>query len=153
MYPKARSGKFKLIGLVDFSGPFRYWGGAIGQGMNNVNALFKAGATLACGNDAGAVPAAEGMVQHELAMLGLCLNDESQPPSFTGAEALRTASLHSARAMGLDRDFGSIQTGKVADLAVLDGDPFQDPSLIGSPVSALFVEGKLTINESGLRFG
>ncbi len=56
-------------------------------------------------------------------------------PTFNGAEC-----------MGIEDDFGSIEVGKTADLAVFDGNPFQDPSVIGGRVAALFKDGKLVIN-------
>jgi imidazolonepropionase-like amidohydrolase len=52
--------------------------------------------------------------------------------------------------MGLDEDFGSIESGKVADLVILDGDPLEDFRLIGSRVAALFMDGALVINNCGL---
>ena len=69
---------------------------------------------------------------------------------FGGAEALRIASIQSARAMGLESQYGSLEPGKVADLVVLDGDPFEDFHLVGSPVAALFMDGKLVINHCSL---
>lgn len=41
-------------------------------------------------------------------------------------EALRAATLHSADAIGLAKDVGSIEVGKLADLQVLDGNPLTD---------------------------
>jgi imidazolonepropionase-like amidohydrolase len=41
-------------------------------------------------------------------------------------EALRTATLNPARALGLDRDLGSLDVGKLADLVVIDGDVLKD---------------------------
>jgi imidazolonepropionase-like amidohydrolase len=38
-------------------------------------------------------------------------------------ECLRVATLHPARALGLDGDLGSLATGKLADFVVLDGNP------------------------------
>jgi imidazolonepropionase-like amidohydrolase len=42
---------------------------------------------------------------------------------FTPTQAISSATLHNARFMGQDRDIGSIEAGKLADLIVLDGDP------------------------------
>lgn len=42
---------------------------------------------------------------------------------MTGHQALRAATLNSARSLGLDGDIGSLQAGKLADLIVLDRDP------------------------------
>lgn len=42
------------------------------------------------------------------------------------AEALRTATLLPARVFGADADLGTLEEGKLADLTVVDGDPFTD---------------------------
>lgn len=40
--------------------------------------------------------------------------------------ALRAGTINPARALGMDRDLGSIQPGKLADLVVLDGNPLEN---------------------------
>jgi imidazolonepropionase-like amidohydrolase len=40
-------------------------------------------------------------------------------------DVLRTATLNSAQALGFDRDLGSLEVGKVADLVVLDKNPLE----------------------------
>jgi cytosine/adenosine deaminase-related metal-dependent hydrolase len=45
---------------------------------------------------------------------------------MTPHEALRTATLNPARNFGFDRDLGSIEPGKLADLVVIDGNPLAD---------------------------
>ncbi|HEY0681452.1 MAG TPA: amidohydrolase family protein [Steroidobacter sp.] len=41
-------------------------------------------------------------------------------------QALQTATINPARYMGLDKDLGTIEAGKLADLLVLDGNPLED---------------------------
>ena len=45
---------------------------------------------------------------------------------MTPHEALRSATLHGARYLGLDGDIGSLEVGKLADLVVIDGNPLAD---------------------------
>ncbi len=45
---------------------------------------------------------------------------------MTPHEALRSATLHGARYLGMDGDIGSLEVGKLADLFVVDGDPLED---------------------------
>lgn len=42
---------------------------------------------------------------------------------FTPHEALRSATLHGAKYLGMDGDIGSLEVGKLADLIIVDGDP------------------------------
>jgi imidazolonepropionase-like amidohydrolase len=49
------------------------------------------------------------------------------------AEALKSATSTAAYALGLDDLIGTIEPGKLADLVVVDGDPFQDLTVLLDP--------------------
>ena len=150
-YPKLSEGRMKTLGILDMSKLFRYYSSIVAQGRDNLKMLFEAGACFACGNDGGVPPSTPAMMGLELQILEHTLNGDSGDGKFTGAEALRIATINSARALGMDDKLGSIETGKIADLVIVDGDPLEDLSVIGNRAAALFLDGKLAINDSGLQ--
>jgi imidazolonepropionase-like amidohydrolase len=62
--------------------------------------------------------------------------------------------LNGAKSLGMDRDIGSLEPGKLADLVVIDGNPLQDIRQ-SEKVSRVMVNGRLydaaTLNETGAR--
>ncbi len=46
--------------------------------------------------------------------------------AMTPMEALRTATVSGAEALGFGKDLGTLEVGKIADLVVIDGDPLAD---------------------------
>ena len=49
-----------------------------------------------------------------------------QQGGLTPLESLRAATLHGAQYLGLDADLGSLEPGKLADLAVLGKNPLEN---------------------------
>ncbi len=69
-------------------------------------------------------------------------------------EALRAGTIDGAKYFGMEADIGSLELGKLADLAVIDGDVLQDIRL-SERVSYTMLNGRLydaaSMNEIGLR--
>ncbi|MFF0013673.1 amidohydrolase family protein [Streptomyces sp. NPDC005374] len=79
--------------------------------------ILAAGGLVALGTDQPLVPV--GLHLH-LALRAL------HRGGLSPAEALRTATVLPARVFGADADLGTLEEGKLADLTVVDGDPFTD---------------------------
>jgi imidazolonepropionase-like amidohydrolase/Tol biopolymer transport system component len=75
-----------------------------------------------------------------------------QQGGMTNMEALEAATIAGARYLGLDRDLGSIETGKLADLVVLTRNPLENIRNSDS-VQMVMMNGRLydaaTLNELG----
>ncbi|MGW0513742.1 amidohydrolase family protein [Streptomyces olivaceoviridis] len=76
------------------------------------------GGVLALGTDAPLMPI--GLHLH------LALRALHRFGGLSVAQALRTATAVPARLFGVGDDLGTLEPGKLADLTVIDGDPFQD---------------------------
>jgi hypothetical protein len=76
-----------------------------------IHQLYTAGVPIEAGTDS---------------MAGFALHRELELDAEAGIpapEVLRLATLGAARIMGMEKDFGTVRPGKLADLALVDGDP------------------------------
>jgi imidazolonepropionase-like amidohydrolase len=93
---------------------------------------LEAGVRIAMGTDSGV--ARHGQNLRELALMA-----ES---GMTATAALVSATSAAAQLMGLDRELGTLEPGKRADLVVVDGDPF-DFATLGQRIVAVYKDGRL----------
>lgn len=84
------------------------------EGQKTVYALHKAGVRLIAGVDSPLTPYA--------AALHIELQDYVAA-GLTPLEALRTATINIATLMGAEKDLGTLEVGKLADLVIVDGNP------------------------------
>jgi hypothetical protein len=147
-YKRCASGKPKMMGLIDMSGGVG-WSEKTATAFENFCLLYEHGVPMTTGND-NKPPCTPAMMDLELLMFDHLLKGKPDGHQLSGAEAVKVATINSARSLGLEQKFGSIETGKTADLVILDGDPLEDFRLIGNRVAALFMDGVLVINNCNL---
>lgn len=75
-----------------------------------------------------------------------------QQGGMSNHDALRAATLHGAEYLGLDRDIGSLATGKLADLIVLDRNPL-DNIRNSTSIRYVMVNGRLYDAETLAQLG
>ena len=99
--------------------------------LETVRILHKAGVPIVVGTDQ-AVP-------------GYSIDREMElyvKAGFTPMEAIQAATLVSARAMNMEKDSGTIEVGKRADVILVDGNPLENISDIRK-VSTVFAGGRM----------
>jgi hypothetical protein len=100
-----------------------------------VGAMQKAGVGILAGTD----------TSNPYCMPGFSLHDELGmlvKAGLTPMEALQTATLNPARFLGTEKDFGTVEVGKVADLVLLDANPLDDVANTRKIASVIY-DGKL----------
>lgn len=129
-----------------------------------------AGVTVGLGTD-GVAAAGNMNLMRQMYLVAGMFKDARMDPNLMGARrAVRMATIEGARALAWDRDIGSLEVGKKADLVLFDLDhpewvPFDDPlqALVWSASSAsiaeTWVDGRplfrggrvVTVDEAALR--
>lgn len=90
-----------------------------GTDSKNLKTLQDAGVTIAAGTDAGNIGTLHGAsIFRELKMM--------VDAGLTPAQVLTAATLNGARMIGREKDLGSVEEGKLADLVILSSDPLVD---------------------------
>jgi 5-methylthioadenosine/S-adenosylhomocysteine deaminase len=118
----------------------------LGCGVAPLRALIDAGVVVGLGTDSPASTPSFDMFEELRAAVFAARARERRPDAITATEALELATLGGARALGLAAEIGSLDAGKLADVAVLslEGSPFlpwEDPAAAvvfgGSPSRVL----------------
>ena len=91
-----------------------------------------AGVKLLCGDDYGAISLPHGRYADELEFY---VKEAGIPP----LDVIRWATRNGAELMGRSHELGSVQTGYLADLLVVDGDPLADISVLQDQARLLAV--------------
>ena len=111
--------------------------------LRNLRAVWDAGIPVAMGTDAGNIGTLHGpSVFRELGLM--------VQAGLTPLQALRAATVNGAKAMGMERDIGTLAPGKLADLLVLDANPLADVQNL-SRVHRVLKDGQLFAPDELLR--
>jgi len=128
----------------------------LGNGFAPIAKMLDAGVNVCLGTDGAASNNCLNMF-HELSLLTLIHKGTGKTPQCVSAkEGFRIATINGAKALGLEREIGSIEVGKKADLAILD---LNTPSLTprnnliaglsysanGSEVDTVIINGQITM--------
>jgi imidazolonepropionase-like amidohydrolase len=99
----------------------------------NLKLIADAGIPIAMGTDTGPM----GRFQGYFELMELALMADA---GMTRAAVLHSATREAARCMGLDRDLGTIESGKWADFVVLDANPLSDIANVRR-INSVFIAG------------
>ncbi len=133
----------------------------LASGIAKVPELLEAGVAVALGAD-GAPCNNTLDIFHEMRLASVMHNPRVGPRAMTPLRVLEMATLHGARALGLEGEVGSIEAGKRADLTVVDmsglhmGPSAEDVlaplvhSARASDVTHVFIDGKAVLRDGVL---
>jgi cytosine/adenosine deaminase-related metal-dependent hydrolase len=131
----------------------------LGSGIARVPRLLAQGVAVGIGSDGPNCGSTTSLVEiMKLAATVHRLGETDGRRWTSAADAFRMATLGGARAMGLERDVGSIAMGKKADLVLLDANapafvPLNDPVLqliygeTGDAVRTVLVNGEVVVDD------
>lgn len=134
MDPGVRDDYLEAREQIDTSPNFPFTDAHLQKAMQFEHAFVAAGGVLAAGVDptglGGAIAGLGDQRNYQLLF----------EAGFTPSQVIRIMSYNGARTLGVDGELGSVEPGKVADLAVMEGDLAADPGAIRH-VKLVFKDG------------
>ncbi len=128
----------------------------LGSGLTPVAKMLREGVNVGLGCDGGPSNDNYDMVEEmKIAALGQALIN-GDPKAITAEQVIEMATINGAKALGLDREIGSIEVGKKADIIIID---YWKPHLIpmlnpvthlvyaaqGQDVETVIIDGKIVM--------
>ncbi len=111
--------------------------------LQNLRKAWDAGIPVVMGTDAGNIGTLHGpSVFREMEIM--------TQAGLTPLQVLRSATSNGSKAMGMERDIGTLAAGKLADLVILDADPLADVMNL-SRIHRVIKDGKLFVPDELIR--
>jgi imidazolonepropionase-like amidohydrolase len=107
--------------------------------LNSIRMAREAGVMVAAGTDAGTPFNEHGQNVGEM----IFLVDQGYSP----VDALRAGTSVAARVLGVEKDFGTVEEGKVADLVMVKRNPLDDMKALLTSVAVVMQGGKVVRND------
>ncbi len=142
----------------------------LASGIAPIPEMLAAGLTVSLGSDGPASSNNHSLIQAMKFAALIQKGVHRDATIITAEEVMEMATIGGARAVGLESEIGSLETGKKADLIVIDADsaaltPFHNAasalvySALGNEISTVMIDGRLvmrdgavlTMNEASVR--
>jgi hypothetical protein len=123
---------------VSWKENYRLW-------MNFINEYKNRGGRVTTGSDNGFIYQTYGFGYiRELELL--------REAGFHPLEVIRSATLYGAQALGVDKDLGTIEVGKLADMVIVDANPLENLQVLyGTGVIRITADNKV-IRAGGIKY-
>jgi 5-methylthioadenosine/S-adenosylhomocysteine deaminase len=132
----------------------------LGSGIARVPEMIAGGVLVSLGADGAPCNNRLDMFT-EMRTAALIQKARLGPQTLPALDVLRMATIEGARALGLDRQIGSIEAGKLADLILINADhphttPRPDPvstvvyAATASDVETVIIDGRIVFRDGGL---
>lgn len=71
---------------------------------------------------------------------------------FHPLEVIRSATLYGAQALGMEKEIGSVEAGKLADFVIVDANPLENLQLLYGTGAIVLNEKNETIRKGGVKY-
>lgn len=123
---------------VDWKENYRLW-------MTFVNEYKNRGGRVTTGSDSGYIFELFGFAYiRELELL--------REAGFHPLEVIRSATLYGAQALGADKDIGSVEVGKLADIILIDENPLQNLQCLYGTGAIKLTEDNKVVRAGGVKY-